>query len=156
MAKHIVNNRDDIREAFPGAGARSQYIAVSVAHQFDSLSLVLMQAQRQSRGMLVVFATPEDTLAGWMQGSLCHQFIDSLARLKQRIELDQWLRPEDPSLKKLLLYVVMNAGVTNLDEAFNILLFRLISCEARWEGARAVFDRNRVSPVYKLLDAKLV
>jgi len=36
------------------------------------------------------------------------------------------------------------------------LTFRLISYEASWEAARAVFDENLVIPVYKPLDAKLV
>ena len=36
------------------------------------------------------------------------------------------------------------------------LEFRLISCEARWEAARAVFDENCVIPVYKPVDTKLV
>jgi hypothetical protein len=36
------------------------------------------------------------------------------------------------------------------------LEFRLIACEARWGATRAVFDENRVIPVYKLLDTKLV
>ena len=44
----------------------------------------------------------------------------------------------------------------NKPEQTNKLTFRLISYEARWEAARAVFDENRVIPVYKPLDAKLV
>jgi len=36
------------------------------------------------------------------------------------------------------------------------LVFRLNSCEARQEAVRAAFYENRMNPVYKLLDAKLV
>jgi len=36
------------------------------------------------------------------------------------------------------------------------LSFRLNSCEARREAVRATFYENRLKPVYKPLDAKLV
>ena len=39
---------------------------------------------------------------------------------------------------------------------FDILEFRLISCEERWGAARALFYRYGVITLYKRLDAKLV
>ena len=36
------------------------------------------------------------------------------------------------------------------------LAFRLISYKARWEATRAIFEGNRVSPVYKPFDEKPV
>ncbi len=40
--------------------------------------------------------------------------------------------------------------------SFITFMFRLNPCKARWEAVRTIFYENRMTPVYKPLDAKLV
>ncbi len=118
MAQQIIDDGNDIREALPRTRTRGQHIARPAPRNANRLGLVPVQAQRASLLILrLVFA--KNPRAFPVQRAPRHQLINGFTRRKQRVELNEGIRPEH-TLLQLSFNKVVNVGIANLDKALDI------------------------------------
>src|SRR5579875_1249254 len=119
MLQDIVDDRNDVGQAFARACARGEDIAVALDSQADRFVLVTVELQWITRRLLARLATAENALAEGMEQTLVYQLFDGGTRLEARIELDERVWPEKSTLK-FLRDIVANLGITNLEKASDI------------------------------------
>ncbi len=119
-AENVVDDRDHVGEAFPGASAGGQNAIGASLGVANRLLLVLMEAQRTTAGIggIVLAENPG-------------------AALERRVELNEGLRPEDVTIEALV-NISSEVFVLDVNEATDIPGLIVDEAVPRNEMANAV------------------
>jgi hypothetical protein len=80
--KHVVDDRDDVGQALPRAGARRQDVVAAAPGRLDRLALMAVQTKGLAVGILSVLVAAKDLAAALVQNAFVDKLIDHPAGLK--------------------------------------------------------------------------
>jgi hypothetical protein len=120
MSEHVINDGDNVNQAFPRACAGCQYVIVACTGDMEGFSLVCIEAESLPvsciSGGILVFEKDFATFV--VKHTVFDEHINPRAGLKRGIKLDQRIRPEESSLK-LLLDLIAQPRILDMKESAN-------------------------------------
>lgn len=144
-SQDLIDDRNDIGKALTGCGAGRQNVVASLNCPTNRIGLMAVQMKRPpgiiAAGSLVLAENPAAFL---MEDALRHQAVHRIARLKDRIQLNQRIWPQQSGVQ-FLLNPLVDLPVTDLYEASDVRRVVIDQLPPNFESVHNVALANGIS-----------